>query len=132
MLARAREAVLPALVRCPHAAERRRHRVVERGMRLFADQRHELGIVEAKRHLPEVAHLDQLAHEGHERRREIDVEPREAADRKIRLAGDAAHGGGDLDPGLDPMAAEMKHVEGGQGALQRCEAGDGLRQISGR
>jgi len=106
--------------------------LVERGVRLVADQRNQLGIIEPKRDIPEIANFFDLTQERGEGREEPNGEPRNAANGQIEPSGRATNGLSDLDTGFNPMSTKVKHVERRQIGLDICKSRNRLgivRQI---
>src|SRR6478736_4183332 len=85
--------------------------LTQRRARFFAQERHELRVVEPERGPPQVTHLDHFAKSLDERRQKIHGEPREIPDPSVRRARRAARRFGDVHPALEPMPAEVKGLE---------------------
>ena len=111
--------------RATELTERRAQRLIERCVRLLAQEGAQFFVVELEPEVPQVPHLDHLSERLDERGKEVDEEPRKSPDARAGDTGHAPRRFGDFNTALEPMTFEVEHFE-------RSELGFSLHQLHDR
>src|SRR3569833_2561727 len=98
-------------------------------MRLRADDREQLRVVELSRHAPQITHLQHFTAHLDEWRGDADRPPREGKDAPGLQAGDTTDRFRHLHAALEPVATKEKHGEENKPNDRLEQPCDGFREV---